>query len=333
VKAGGDKMKRYFNSDNYRCTLIVLLLLTCLARIGNAQNIKVEASVGKVTLPMGDQTTLHITAHLQAKDEITFPTLPDSIGKIQIVKALKPDTSFDKDNLQAETITRNYTITSFTPGTYYIPQFTLHSKTASYTTDSLMVQFTPVAVDTTKGIYDIKQPMAVSYTWLDWLKANWPWLVIPLAAILLIVGFIYYWMRRPKKEVVIQEKAPAVPFHVIALNKLNALRDKKLWQQGEVKLYHSELTDTLREYLEQRYRIHTFEQTTDEIITSIKNTGMPADERNKLQQILAIADLVKFAKEQPLPADNEQSMDNAISFIMQTKQEPVQPANKEELPK
>jgi len=48
---------------------------------------------------------------------------------------------------------------------------------------------------------------------------------------------------------------------------------------------------------------------------------------------LTIADLVKFAKEQPLPADNEQSMDNAISFIMQTKQEPVQPANKEELPK
>ena len=321
-------MKQYFNY-----TLVLILFFTCSAYRGNAQNIKVEASVGKVTLPMGDQTTLHITAHLQAKDEITFPTLPDSLGKIQIVKTLKPDTSFDKDNLQAKTITQNYTITAFKPGVYYIPQFTLHTKTASFTTDSLMVQFTPVSVDTTKGIYDIKQPFAVSYTWLDWLKANWPWIVIPLVAILLIIGFIYYWLKRPKKEVIIRQKAPAVPSYVMALNKLNQLRDKKLWQAGEVKQYHSELSDTLREYLETRYNIHALEQTSDEIIASIKYLDMPEDGRNKLKQILVMADLVKFAKEKPLPTDNEQSMDNAISFIMQTKQEPIQPENKEELPK
>ena len=76
------------------------------------------------------------------------------------------------------------------------------------------------------------------------------------------------------------------------------------------------------------------EQTSDEIIASLKYLGIQADSnRNKLQQILVMADLVKFAKEQPLPADNEQSMDNAISFIMQTKEEPVAPTKNEELPK
>jgi len=321
-------MKRYFN---YR--LVLFLFFICLAYQSYAQNIKVEASIGKVTLPMGDQTTLHITAHLQAKDDVTFPTLPDSIGKLQILKALKPDTSFDKNNLQAETITRNYTITSFTPGTYFIPQFTLKSKTASYTTDSLMVQFTPVAVDTTKGIYDIKQPIAVNYTSMDWLQDNWYWIVVPLLIIGLIAGFVYYWMKRPKKQDDILPKVPAVPSYVTALNKLNELRDKKLWQQGEVKLYHSELSDTLREYLEERYGINALEQTSDEIIASIKRLSIPADGRNKLSQILVTADLVKFAKEQPLPHENDQVMDSAIDFIMQTKQEPVPPANKEELPK
>ena len=144
-------MKRYFNPYNYQSILALTLFLTCLACKVKAQNVKVEATVDKVTLPMGDQTTLHITAHIQAKDEITFPQLPDSIGKLQFVNAVKPDTSFDKNNQQAETITRNYTVTSFTPGTYYIPQFTLKTKTGSFTTDSLMVQFTPVNVDTTKG--------------------------------------------------------------------------------------------------------------------------------------------------------------------------------------
>ena len=140
-------------------------------------------------------------------------------------------------------------MTSFTPGTYYIPSFKFSNKSGTYTTDSLMLQFTPVAVDTTKGIYDIKQPMAVSYSWLDWLKDNWPLIAIPLLVALLIAGFIYYRLKRPKKDFVVKQVVADIPPHVYAINKLNELRDKKLWQQNQVKLYHSELSDTLREYL------------------------------------------------------------------------------------
>jgi hypothetical protein len=329
VKKGGKIMKRHF--------LVLTLLLTSLTLRVKAQNtpiaIGVEATVDKVTLPMGDQAILHLTAHIQVKGDITFPQMPDSVGKLQFVKSEKPDTSFDKNNPQAETITRNYKVTSFTPGTYYIPALKFSSKTGVYTTDSLMLQFTPVAVDTTKGIYDIKQPMAVSYTWLDWLKANWPWIAIPLLIILVVIGFIYYWSKRPKKEIIVKPVIADIPPHVIAINKLNELRDKKLWQQNEVKLYHSELSDTLREYLEKRYRIHALEQTSDEIISGLKYMKIAPEDSNKLQQILVMADLVKFAKENPLPADNEQSMDNAISFILQTKEEPVAPVTKEESPK
>ena len=321
-------MKRYFNY-----IAVLTLLLTCFAFKANAQNIKVEATLDKVSIPMGDQTRLHIIAHIQAKDQIDFPQLADSIGKIQIVRVAKPDTTFDKDNVQNETITRNYTVTSFTPGTYSIPPFTFKTKTASFTTDSLMLQFTPVAVDTTKAIYDIKQPLAVTYTWLDWLKDNWQWVVFPLLAILAIIGATIYFMKRPKKEVPVIAKGPVIPPHTIALNKLSALRDKKLWQSDEVKLYHSELSDTLREYIENRYHINALEQTSDEIFTGLRSAQIPNDAREKLRKTLLLADLVKFAKEKPLPEDNEFSMENAISFVMQTKQEVQPPADKEELPK
>ncbi len=93
------------------------------------------------------------------------------------------------------------------------------------------------------------------------------------------------------------------------------------------------MSDTLREYLENRYHINALEQTSDEIFAGLRSAQISADAREKLRRTLLLADLVKFAKEKPLPEDNEFSMENAISFIMQTKQEPQAPANKEELPK
>jgi hypothetical protein len=48
-----------------------------------------------------------------------------------------------------------------------------------------------------------------------------------------------------------------------------------------------------------------------------------------LNQALVLADLVKFAKEQPLPLENDQSLDQCIGFVRETKPrkepEPVQP--------
>ena len=40
---------------------------------------------------------------------------------------------------------------------------------------------------------------------------------------------------------------------------------------------------------------------------------------NKLTQTLTLADLVKFAKEQPLPNENEMSIAAAIEFVNTTK--------------
>jgi len=41
----------------------------------------------------------------------------------------------------------------------------------------------------------------------------------------------------------------------------------------------------------------------------------------KLRNILFLSDLVKFAKEHPLPNENEQSWTNAYEFVMATKKE------------
>src|ERR1700761_6121761 len=100
-------MKRFFSTVGYRY-LFLILFISCFTNKSIAQMVRVESKVDKVSIPIGDQTVLHVIAHIRAKDSITFPRITDSIaGKLLIVKTAKLDTSFDKNNLQSETITQN----------------------------------------------------------------------------------------------------------------------------------------------------------------------------------------------------------------------------------
>ena len=316
----------------FKITLFIFLLLTGFCFKANAQYVKVESQADRLSMPIGDQTILHVSASLPLKTDITFPEIADSIGKIKIVKSLKTDTVVDKNNPNLETISHNYTITSFDTGVYVLPQFTFHTKSGDIKTGTITLQIKSVPVDTTKAFYDIKEPIAVSYNLWDWLKDHWVIVVIVLAIILIALGIFYYIKNKPKTVEQV-EAARVYTIDEIAIIKLNELNDKKLWQQGDIKLYHIELTEILRDYLEKRYQIQAHEQTTDEIFAALKNKGLTKESSNILLQILQLADLVKFAKQQPTAYENEQSMENAIIFIQQTRVIPQPIQNKEELPK
>jgi hypothetical protein len=308
-------MKKLF----FNYILVSLLFLTGFYFKAGAQNVQVEAKIDQTTIRIGDQTKLHLTVHQPVKEQVNFPKLTDTItGKVLIVSANKPDTAVDKNNQGSIMVSQTYTITSFDAGTYTVPQFAFGTKAGVLKTNELTLQVETVKVDTTKAIYDIKQPLVVSYTFFDWFRDNWYWVLATVIIVLGIIGLIYYFKRRPKKETVIEIARPGLPPHIIAVNKLNELRDKKLWQQGEVKQYHSELTDIIRDYLEKRYLVKTHEKTTGEIFAGLSYLDITEENKNELRQILLLADLVKFAKEKPLPPDNERSMDSAINFVLKT---------------
>jgi LPXTG-motif cell wall-anchored protein len=309
-------MKQYFNFNWY-----LLLCLLAFTYKGKAQDIRVEAKLDKTSIALGDQTRLHLIVRLPVKSAIDFPVLADTISsKVQVVETGKTDTLPDKDNPGIRTISRQYTITSFEAGLHMIPAYTFHGKDGSFNTSALPLEVTAVKVDTTKAIYDIKEPLAVSYSFMDWLRDHWHWVLFPLLGVMLLAGLLYYFLKKRKnKPVQVQEVKPFVPFHTVALDKLRALKGKKLWEQGQIKPYHSELTDIIREYLEKRYGLNAMEQTSEEIFSGLRHLEIAEQDMNKLRQMLILADLVKFAKEKPLNTDNEQSMENAISFVTNTK--------------
>jgi hypothetical protein len=306
---------RFFNY------ILAFMFISCLCFKATAQNIEVESKLQQYTIRIGDQTKLFLTVHQPAAAHVNFPKLTDTItGKIQIVNIGKRDTTQDKTDPKRITVIQGYTITSFDAGTQTIPSFAFDTTGGVLKTYELTLQVETVKVDTTKAIYDIKQPLAVSYTFFDWLRDNWYWVALSVVGVLAIIWLIWYLRKRPKKEPIIQIVKPGLPPHEIALNKLRELIELKLWQQDEFKRYYSDLSDIIREYLEKRYMIKTHEKTTDEIFESLRYVGITNEDRNLLRQILTLADLVKFAKEKPLPVENEQSMYNAINFVIQTQE-------------
>ena len=112
------------------------------------------------------------------------------------------------------------------------------------------------------------------------------------------------------------------PAHVIALRELEKLRDEKLWQSGDVKKYYTRLTEVLRQYLENRYRVYSLELTTRETLDALVKTGFKKDgSYNQLKNVLTSADLVKFAKYSPEPSENETVFQESWNFVLATKAE------------
>lgn len=306
---------------------ILIFLITLVAGFmpkAQAQDIQVSAKLDSGTIKIGEQTKLHLVVHQPLNQRVNFPQLKDTLtGKIQLVGQPKLDTLIDQADRKQATVTQTYTITSFDAGSYNVPSFSFGTKGGVLTSNDVNLLVQTVKVDTTKAIYDIKQPFTVSYTFFDWLRDNWIWVLLGLVIGLAIIGLIHYLKNRPKKQPVVQEVKVYIPAHAEALNKIKELRERKLWQQGEVKVYHSELSDIIREYLEKRYVIKTQEKTTDEIFAGLKYLDIDNESRDLLRRILLLADLVKFAKENPLPPENEQSIENAIAFISRTQQREV----------
>ena len=88
---------------------------------------------------------------------------------------------------------------------------------------------------------------------------------------------------------------------------------------GFTKKYFSEVTDVIRQYIEGRFSFYAMEQTTDEILNHFSNDLIREEEKEKLKFILRHADMVKFAKAQSLPTENENAIQFAYAFVNNTR--------------
>ncbi len=318
------------NKLKYKTILLATIITMLMAHWSVAQNIQATAIISNNSIKLGEQVQLNININYNANSGkhiiINWPQFTDTIIKqIEIVAQSKVDTVIaDSTNPYRLTLRKAFLITSFDSGSWTIPPFKFSSNNDSsgVYTQALTLNVSNIAVDTSLNIKDIKPILEVNYTWIDWIKDNVYTIITVLAAIIVLIIIVYYIRKKLKnKPIEIIPEAPKLPPHIVAIEKLDKLKNEKLWQEGKLKLYHSSLTDILREYIENRFKMQAMEQTTDEILYGFRNVAIDEESKGKLKQILFLSDLVKFAKEHPLPNENEMSMSNAYDFINGTKKE------------
>lgn len=304
-------------SGKIRYTIFLCLLFCVQSMCVFAQNPVIQAKMDSLAILVGEQTRIRLEITKPVNGRIQIPILQDTIIKgIDIVDITNRDTvKLDHDQ---EQINIDYLITGFDEGLYYIPPFYITSQSDTFYSNSLSLKIASLKVDTvSKAFYDIKPVMEPKFVLADYI-----YIMIIIWIILVILAVIIYFIFFKKKKVkTIFRKKPQVLPHVKALTALENVKREKLWQQGLNKEYYTQITDILRTYLFERFNISAQEMTSDEILSSVKKYHEAQSAYDNLQQILKLADLVKFAKFTPLPDENDLSYINAGLFVSQTKQE------------
>jgi hypothetical protein len=286
-----------------------------------AQNISAKAFTDSLNYQVGDYINLIIQVEHNKNVSISNPVLSDSTSKIEIIKQESPEVQTSGANLVT---TFKYIISKYDSGNVTIPPIPVLYRVkgnqelqTAYTNE---VNFTVHTLKIQPGsqIKDVKAPIKIPLDWKEILM----WILI----ILLILGVAFYFYSRYKKnkmlEVKKERKVIQKPPHVVALYELRALEQQQLWQKGMIKDYHSKITEIVRRYFQDQFYLPALELTTSEVMQYLKQVRRAEVIMNKTYDFLSNADLVKFAKFQPMASVNEEMMKQAIEIVEKTKPAP-----------
>ncbi len=281
---------------------IIHIFLVFAAGLLHAQDLPgVQVQTDTTQIRIGEQIQLSVKAKADTLSFVDFPEL-STLGDLEVVRSTPVDT------LQAKPfrhLQKNYFITQWDSGKYVVPPIHIKINDSIFVTDSLNIKVLPVAIDTTKqGLYGFKEPVNIegkpvnkntnSHSKLWWL------LLIPVLAI------AYYFYRRRRQKIVARKVL--TPYE-IAQKSLQQLSQEKLWLQNQTDEHYLRLTDILKDYLENELDLSAKEKISRELLQELKKYRFEngayfnIELLQRLEETLRRADLAKFAKLAPNPAD------------------------------
>ena len=289
--------------------LLVFMVFLFSATMSGQQ--RVEASVDSVRQKIGAQIKLTLRTTVDTNSTVVFPS-GKNFGALEVIRSFTTDTIAKGKQIE---LIKKYGLTQFDSGKYVVPGLRVLINNKPFFTDSIKVEVTNVKVDTTKQkLFDIKDIINTGSSNTGW------WKYLLMAVVIAAIGFLLYRFIKKRHQQSIATNAFKTPIEKAAVL-LQQLEKKELWQKGEIKNYYSELTDIARNYIEEAINIPAMESTTAELIAALrnaavkKNMSLSQETVGNLENVLKHADLVKFAKSQPLDyeiADDRTKIEKAI---------------------
>jgi hypothetical protein len=267
-------------------------------------NITAKAGTDKTKVLLGEQIKLTLEAAFPANEVFNFFAV-DTFPNFEIIESKKIDT-ISSDG--AIILKQEMIITSFDSGHWVIPSFVLNDKLQ---TDTIPVDVGYTAnFDPKQKYHDIKDIVEPAPE--EKKKPWWFWYAVAAGGAL--IALIIYLLTRKKKRPPVTQ-APVIDLNAYseALKKLEALKKEK----PSAKIFHTQLTDIFRVYVQKRKGLQSMQKTTDDLIVQLKSLNMDKDPYNELAQALRLTDFVKFAKYEPAATDTETVFTVIKNAIMQ----------------
>ncbi len=303
---------------------ISLLILIIASSAG--QEVKISSAFDSTKIFIGDQIKFTVTIDQPSNLKLSLPVFRDTLCKnIEIISGPRIDTT--KGQSGRIKIIQKYLITSFDSGRYQVKPVFAENKNEGgmkrFYSDYSILEVMRVKIapqDTTAKIFDIIKPYKAPVT----LGEILPWLLVAALLGAIVWAAIRYLPKLRKSEAETNVFIPSDPAHIIAFRELERLKSEELWQKGETKKYYTELTEILRQYLENRFRVYSLELTTAETLEALVKTGFRKNgSYNDLKTVLTGADLVKFAKYNPVASENESHFQTSWNFVLVTKEDEI----------
>ena len=312
-----------------KSALFVFFLICFLFTTSSQAQDDVRATIDSTSVLIGQQINYKIEVLANDGEAVVFPE-GQTFNPLEVIESYKIDTA-SSTSARVKLIKR-YGLTQFDSGRYVIPKQKIIIGTKTVETDTFLVEVNNVVLDTVnQGLYNIKPIIELPRDYSKW----WKYLLWIIPVLIAIALFLWFLLRRHKKQ---KEAEKYVPPFEQAIATLNALDQEDYIAQAKYKEYYTVLTDAIRRYYDEKVYDRAMESTTDELIARLemeRDSGHIDFSREtivKLKDIFKRADLIKFARVNP-PEGKAQADRLSVEEIVKETKEALPPPTVEELMK
>ncbi|MFC1666414.1 BatD family protein [Candidatus Omnitrophota bacterium] len=292
--------------------VLIAIILILFSNISLADSVDVSVEVDKEKITIGDRIKYEVKVEYDDGIKIEPLAVAENLIEFEIkdYNIKEPRKIKGKRKLSGV----EYIITTFTTGEFIIPPVRIRYKDkedneSGITSDEIKINVEAVkrGSNDKDDIRGLKAPVGI--------KERFPfWLFIVLMLVFIVGGLIFVYFKN-KRSV---EDAPVVPSRSpeeIAENRLKSLLDMRLVEKGMVKEYYIRLSDIVRNYIEDRYKIFALDKTTWEVCQEMKAEKIARSYVDKTRDFLDDSDLVKFAKYIPTQKEIEEACVKAKEIV------------------
>ena len=307
------------------------------------EKLKAAYRIAEGPFAIGDLIPVALVVESRHEINYQMPELPTGrLGPLEIREQSQSTTKRRRGGVQQ---TVEYMLTAWETGELTLPPVTLYyqdqegtERTYELTAETIVVRSLLPSGKTWEELLalplkGVKDPVGLPPNWtpLYWLSL----ILIGAFLLWLLVHYLQACFARTATRP--EEQSPPEPADQIARRRLDALKETAYLERGDYKGFYSELSEILREYMENRFRITALEMTTEEFLTylaapdRLSSTPQAAPllgqkHQSRLAAFLTTADLVKFAQHSPAAATVEADLTMVEQLIAETREIPSAPA-------